>query len=255
MQAVILAGGLGTRLKEEAVIKPKPMVDVGGKPILWHIMKIYDHYGVRDFLVLLGYKGEAIKDYFLNYAYINNDIEVDVGKSKVELVNGAPKDNWRVKLIDTGLPTMTGGRIKRAAKHLEDDFFLTYGDGVSDVDLKSLHAFHKKHGKIATVTAISPPSKFGSLKLDGNRVTTFSEKPVGGEGRINGGFFEMKKDILDYIKGDSTILEYDSLEKLAEKGQLMAFHHDGFWRCVDTVRELDALNAEYASGHAPWVKW
>jgi glucose-1-phosphate cytidylyltransferase len=255
MQAVILAGGLGTRLKEETIIKPKPMVEVGGKPILWHIMKTFSHYGVRDFLILLGYKGESIKEYFLNYAYINNDIEVDVKKNKVELLAGKAVDDWNVKLVDTGLNTMTGGRLKRAAPYLQEDFFLTYGDGVADVDLGALLKFHKQHGKIATVTAVNPPSKFGSLKLEGSRVKSFSEKPVEGEGKINGGYFAMKKSVLRYIGGDATILEREPLEKIARDGQLMAFPHSGYWRCVDTVRELDLLNTEFASGHAPWVKW
>ncbi len=255
MQTVILAGGLGTRLKEETVLKPKPMIEVGGKPILWHIMKIYHSAGHKDFLVLLGYKGEMIKEYFLNYAEHNSDIQVSTSTNKVTVLNDNACEDWTIKLVDTGLASMTGGRLKRAEKFLDDEFFFTYGDGVSDLDVNKLLAFHHSHGKIGTITAVNPPSRFGSLRFEGQRVASFTEKPVEGEGKINGGYFVFKKRIVDYIPGDDSVLERAPLEKLASEGQLMAFVHPGYWKCMDTVRDLDSLNADYAGGSAPWVKW
>lgn len=255
MQTVILAGGLGTRLKEETTVRPKPMIEVGGKPILWHIMKTYHSFGHNDFLLLLGYKGSIIKEYFLNYVYHNNEIEVDLKTNQATILGSNGAEEWRIKMIDTGIETMTGGRIKRAKAYLNDEFFLTYGDGVCDVDINALYNFHVKQGTIATVTAVNPPARFGSLKLDGNLVNAFSEKPVEGEGKINGGYFVMKKEILDYIPGDSTLLERDPLEKLASERQLTAYIHNGYWRCVDTVRDLEQLNWDLETGHAPWIRW
>lgn len=256
MKTIILAGGLGTRLSEETVLKPKPMVEVGGHPMLWHIMNIYAAHGFGEFLVALGYKGEVIKDYFLNFQARSADLSIDLGSGKVALGPGRGLD-WRVHLVDTGAETQTGGRLKRMKAWLGEDgtFMATYGDGVSDVDVKALVEFHKSHGRLATVTAVRPPARFGGLAMEGDRVTRFAEKPQAGEGWINGGFFVLDRRVLDYIEGDSTLWELDPLERLAAEGQLMAFRHPGFWQPMDTLREKKLLEDLWQSGKAPWKVW
>jgi glucose-1-phosphate cytidylyltransferase len=255
MKVAILAGGLGSRLQEETAIRPKPMVEVGGKPILWHILNIYAAHGFREFVLALGYKGESVKEYFLNFYALNNDLTVDLTAGQTR-VHGGNQPAWKVHLVDTGLPTQTGGRIKRLRSHLEGGtFMLTYGDGVADVDLGKLLAFHRDHGQLATVTAVRPPSRFGSFLLDGSRITRFEEKPQTGEGWINGGFFVLEPGIFDYIEGDETIWERGPMERLAADGQLMAFQHGGFWQAMDTLREKRVLEELWASGHAPWKVW
>lgn len=256
MKTIILAGGLGTRLSEETGLKPKPMVEVGGHPMLWHIMNIYAAAGFTEFLVALGYKGEFIKDYFLNFQARNANLTIDLQKGGVEVHQGQGLD-WCVHLVDTGTETQTGGRVKRLGAWLgeDDTFMLTYGDGVANVDLKSLVAFHKAHGKLATVTAVRPPARFGGLALDGDRVALFSEKPQVGEGWINGGFFVLDRRVLDYIEGDSTFWEKEPLERLVAEGQLMAFKHPGFWQPMDTIREKQLLEKLWDSGQAPWKVW
>lgn len=254
MKTVILCGGLGTRLSEETVLKPKPMVEIGSKPILWHIMKIYERYAYDRFILALGYKGEIIKDYFLNYHARQSDFSVNLADGSVQFM-GRRAENWSVSLHDTGATTMTGGRLLRLKDKLDGDdtFMLTYGDGVSDVDIKSLVAFHKSHGKIATVTAVRPPVRFGELVISDGRVTQFQEKPQAGEGWINGGFFVFNKKIFDYISGDSIMLEREPLEKLAQHGELMAFHHQGYWQCMDTVRDKQTLEEYWNKGNPPWL--
>ena len=256
MKTIILAGGLGTRLSEETVIKPKPMVEVGGHPMLWHIMNIYAAHGFTEFLVALGYRGEVIKDYFLNFQARNANLTVDLRKGAVEVHKGQGLD-WRVHLVDTGTETQTGGRVKRLGAWLDEDdtFMLTYGDGVGNVDLKALVAFHKSHGKLATVTAVRPPARFGGLALEGDRVSRFAEKTQAGEGWINGGFFVLDRRVLDYIEGDATLWELGPLEQLASEGQLMAFKHPGFWQPMDTIREKQLLEKLWESGQAPWKVW
>jgi glucose-1-phosphate cytidylyltransferase len=256
LKTIILAGGLGTRLSEETVIKPKPMVEVGGHPMLWHIMNIYAAHGFTEFIVALGYRGEVIKDYFLNFQARNANLTVDLGKGAVEVHQGQGLD-WRVHLVDTGAETQTGGRVKRLGTWLDGDdtFLLTYGDGVGNVDLKALVAFHKAHGKLATVTAVRPPARFGGLALEDDRVSRFTEKPQAGEGWINGGFFVLDSRVLDYIEGDGTLLESGPLEQLASEGQLMAFRHPGFWQPMDTIREKQLLEKCWESGQAPWKVW
>ena len=255
MKAVILCGGLGTRLAEETTVKPKPMVEIGGRPILWHIMKIYERHGFNDFILALGYKGEVIKDYFLNYHARLSDLTVHLKSGEVEFRNPTAED-WHVSLVDTGPGTMTGGRLRRLGPCLHDidgPFMLTYGDGVADIDLERLLAFHQKHGKIATVTAVRPAARFGGLQVEDGRVDSFREKPQTGEGWINGGFFVFEKGIFDYLDDDTTILEREPLERLAEDGQLMAFQHDGYWQCMDTVRDRDALQNLWDGGSPPWL--
>ncbi len=256
MKTVILAGGLGTRLSEETGLRPKPMVEIGGKPILWHIMQIYAHHGFREFLVALGHKGEVVKDYFLRVHALNADLTVDLATGGVK-VHGEARENWRVHLHDTGASSQTGGRLRRLRIHLEGEeaFFMTYGDGVGDVDLRALLAFHKAHGKLATVTAVRPPARFGGLELDGDRVAKFAEKPQAGEGWINGGFFVLSPKVLDYITSDETPWELGPLERLTQEGQLMAFRHDGFWQPMDTLREKNLLEELWTSGRAPWKVW
>ncbi|MBL0311616.1 MAG: glucose-1-phosphate cytidylyltransferase [Holophagaceae bacterium] len=256
MKTIILAGGLGTRLSEETVLKPKPMVEVGGHPMLWHIMNIYAAHGFTEFLVALGYKGEVIKDYFLNFQARNANLSVDLRKGSVEIHKGQGPD-WQVHLVDTGTETQTGGRVKRLGTWLDEDgtFLLTYGDGVGNVDLKALVAFHKSHGKLATVTAVRPPARFGGLALEEDRVKRFTEKPQAGEGWINGGFFVLDRRVLDYIEGDETLWESGPLEQLASEGQLMAFKHPGFWQPMDTFREKQLLEKLWESGRAPWKVW
>jgi glucose-1-phosphate cytidylyltransferase len=255
MKTVILAGGRGTRLAEETTTRPKPMVEIGGKPILWHIMKIYAAYGFKDFLVACGYKGEMIKEYFHNYNIHNNDYLIDLrdGTQEVYKTSG---DDWRIGLIDTGINTNTGGRILRLRGWIgQESFMVTYGDGVANIDIRNLVEFHQSHGKIATVTAVRPPARFGGLVLDGDQVSEFSEKPQVGEGWINGGFFVFDHHVLDYIRDDQTILERDPLECLARQGQLMAYRHSGFWQPMDTLREKQSLDEMWSSGDAPWKVW
>jgi glucose-1-phosphate cytidylyltransferase len=254
MRVVILCGGLGTRLSEETQLKPKPMVEIGGRPILWHIMNIYARHNVREFMLALGYKGEVIKDYFLNYHPRQCDITVHLKSGRVDFSNPAVED-WSVSLLDTGASTMTGGRLLRLRDHLRADgtFMLTYGDGVGNVDLGALLAFHRSHGRIATVTAVRPPARFGDLEMDHGRVTSFAEKPQGGEGWISGGFFVFEPGVFDYITDDTTILERAPLERLTREGQLMAFHHPGYWQPMDTLRDKAALESLWAAGNAPWT--
>ncbi|MFQ5786244.1 MAG: glucose-1-phosphate cytidylyltransferase [Alphaproteobacteria bacterium] len=256
MKTVILAGGLGSRLSEETTVKPKPMVEIGGRPILWHIMKIYAHHGLADFTVCLGYKGYVIKEYFANHVLHSSDVTVDLASNRIEYHNSSAEP-WRVTLIDTGDATMTGGRLKRAAGHLgkDDVFCMTYGDGVADVDVSALLAFHRRHGLLATMTAVQPPGRFGAAVLDGDRVARFTEKPRGDGGYINGGFFVLSRDVIDLIGEDSTSWEGETLEKLAEIGQLAAYRHDGFWLPMDTLRDKWKLEDLWESGAAPWKVW
>lgn len=255
MKVVILAGGRGSRLEEETVAKPKPMVEIGGRPMLWHIMNIYASHGHAEFVVACGYKGEIIKDYFHNFVVRTSDYEVDFATGKLELLGPHPL-NWRVAVVDTGQETMTGGRILRLRRLLGNSAFMaTYGDGLGSVDIGELVRFHRAHGRLATVTAVRPPSRFGGLELEGDQVREFSEKPQTGAGWINGGFFVFEPAVLDYIADDTTILERDPLERLAADGQLMAFRHEGFWQPMDTIREKQILESLWANGPAPWKTW
>jgi glucose-1-phosphate cytidylyltransferase len=256
MKAVILAGGLGTRISEETHLKPKPMVEVGGKPILWHVMKIYSAHGINDFVICCGYKGYVIKEYFANYFLHMSDVTFDMKHNRME-VHQRYAEPWRVTLVDTGEATMTGGRLKRVAPHLEGEreFCFTYGDGVSDVDIEALIAFHRQQGTLATLTAAYPPGRFGALDLQEGRVTTFKEKPKGDGAMINGGFFVLSSRVLDYIDDDSTVWEREPLERLAEEGQLSAYRHHGFWQPMDTLRDKQHLEELWQSGKAPWKTW
>lgn len=256
MKTIILAGGLGTRLSEETVVKPKPMVEIGGHPILWHIMNIYAHFGHEEFVVALGYKGELIKDYFMRFNLMNSDLSVDLATGAARM-HDAGATAWKVDLVDTGQETMTGGRLKRLGTWLGDDgeFMMTYGDGVADVDLDALLAFHRSHGRLATVTAVRPPARFGGITFEGDRVVGFAEKPQVGEGWINGGFFVLNRKVLDYIDGDRTLWEKDPMERLCADGQLMAFRHEGYWQPMDTVREKNLLEDLWRAGRAPWKVW
>jgi glucose-1-phosphate cytidylyltransferase len=258
MQVVILCGGLGTRLREETEFRPKPMVNIGNRPILWHIMKIYANYGYKEFVLALGYKGEMIKNYFCHYELMNNDVTIELGKpEQISIYHTHEESGWRITLASTGEKTLKGGRLKKAAKYLTDDtFMLTYGDGVGNIDIPALIAFHKQHGKLATITGINPPSRFGQLQVSGGQVTAFSEKPVAGEGVINGGFFVFDKKILDYLTEDDTCdLEVGPLEKIAAEGQLMVYKHRGFWACMDTQRDMEYLNRLWAENRAEWKVW
>jgi glucose-1-phosphate cytidylyltransferase len=255
MKAVILAGGKGTRLSEETTARPKPMVEIGGHPILWHILQTYAHHGFKDFLIACGYKQEMIKEFFHNFSIRNSDYLIDLGRGVRTELNGCGVD-WRVGLIDTGLDTMTGGRIRRLRSHLEDGpFLVTYGDGVADIDISAVVDFHRSHGKLATVTAVRPPARFGGLSLEGDRVREFSEKPQTGEGWINGGYFVFEPQVLDFLSDDSTILEREPLERLVAQDQLRAYRHEGFWQPMDTLREKQLLESLWASGQAPWKVW
>lgn len=256
MKVVILAGGRGTRLSEETVVKPKPMVEVGGRPILWHIMQGYAHHGFNEFVVALGYKGELIKDYFLRYQAANCDLTIDLKNGEVDYEQPSPLD-WRVRLVDTGEATETGGRLRRLDGCLrpEGTFMMTYGDGVTDLDIGALLKFHRRHGRLATVTAVRPPARYGTMRFDGERVTEFMEKPQIGEGWINGGFYVFESGVLDYITEDCTILERGPLERLAADGQLMAHRHDRFWHCMDTIRDRVRLESLWSSGSPPWKTW
>ncbi len=255
MKAVLLAGGLGTRLSEETSLKPKPMVEIGGRPILWHIMKIYLAHGIRDFVVCCGYKGYVIKEYFANYRLHMSDVTVDMREDQI--VFGMNKaEDWRITLADTGDGTMTGGRLGRVADLVRDETFcFTYGDGVADIDIGALLAFHRSHGKGATVTAVRPPSRFGVLEMDGTAVTSFAEKPAEEQGLINGGFFVLEPRALDYLGGDDCIWEREPLEGLARDGELHAFKHEGFWQPMDTLRDRQMLDAHWDAGTAPWKVW
>ncbi|MBT9172004.1 MAG: Glucose-1-phosphate cytidylyltransferase [Syntrophomonadaceae bacterium] len=257
MKVVILAGGAGTRISEETDLKPKPMVEIGGKPILWHIMKTYSHYGFNDFIICLGYKGYQIKEYFAHYFLHQCDVTFDFRNSNQRIVHSHKAEPWKVTLIDTGLNTMTGGRIKRVAPYVESEtFMLTYGDGVSDVPLERLLAFHTAHGKHATVTSVQPSGRFGALNLtDDNQVISFLEKPKGDGSWINGGFFVLEPEIFDYIEGDATIWEREPLECLARDEQLVAFKHDGFWKPMDTLRDKIELENLWNVSGAPWKVW
>jgi glucose-1-phosphate cytidylyltransferase len=255
MKAVILAGGLGTRLSEETVSRPKPMVEIGGKPILWHIMKTYSAHNVNDFIICCGYKGYVIKEYFANYFLHMSDVTFDMNHNRME-VHQRNAEPWRVTLVDTGEGTMTGGRIKRIAQYVKDeDFCCTYGDGIGDVDISRLIEFHKEHGKLATLTATQPPGRFGALNLSGNDIVKFQEKPQGDGSWINGGFFVFSPKIFEYIEGDSTILEREPLAGLARDRQIAAFFHSGFWQPMDTLRDKTNLEEIWRSGKAPWKKW
>ena len=256
MKAVILAGGLGTRISEETHLKPKPMIEIGGKPILWHIMKIYSHYGINDFVICCGYKGYVIKEYFANYFLHMSDVTFDMVNNRME-VHRQKSEPWKVTLVDTGEDTMTGGRLKRVAPYLQNEeaFCFTYGDGVSDVNITKLIAFHKAQKVKATLTATLPPGRFGALDIEGKKIRTFKEKPKGDGAMINGGFFVLSPDVIDLINGDATIWEREPLETLAGQGQLAAFQHSGFWQPMDTLRDKVHLEELWASGRAPWKTW
>jgi len=255
MKAVILAGGLGTRISEETDRVPKPMITIGGKPIIWHIMKIYSHYGVSDFVICLGYKGYMVKEYFTNYFIHSSDVTVNL-KTGDFTVHQDSSEDWRVTLVNTGDATETGGRLKRVQRYLDDETFcLTYGDGVANVDVKKTIAFHAKHGRKATVTAIAPPGRFGVLDIQDGRVHGFAEKVDNVDSRINGGFFVLEPSVLDYIVGDQTLWEREPMERLAAEGELMAFQHKGFWQPMDTLRDKRLLEDLWAHGKAPWAVW
>lgn len=257
MKVVILAGGLGTRLREETEFRPKPMVQIGDKPILWHIMKGYASFGVKEFVLCLGYKGELIRDYFINYDLNHSNVMLELGNKKIfKLDSDHNEDDWKVWMVDTGQETLTGGRLKRVQKYISDDIFMTtYGDGVADIDIQKLLEFHHSHGKLATVTAVRPSSRFGELTIEGNCVKSFKEKPQVHSGWINGGFFVFKKEIFEIISGDQESLEQGLLEKLTGKNELGVFLHDGFWQCMDTYREMQLLNELWKSNKAPWKTW
>lgn len=256
MKAVILAGGLGTRISEETHLKPKPMIEIGGMPVLWHIMKIYSHYGINDFIVCCGYKGYMIKEYFANYFLHMSDITFDLANNSMQ-VHQRKSEPWKVTLVDTGADTMTGGRIKRIGSYLNPDepFCLTYGDGVSDVNIGALIAFHQAHGLQATLTATYPPGRFGALDIQNQRVGSFREKPKGDGAMINGGFFVLSPEVLSLVEDDQSVWEREPLETLAQGGQLAAFEHTGFWQPMDTLRDKTYLDELWASGKAPWKVW
>jgi glucose-1-phosphate cytidylyltransferase len=256
MRCVILAGGLGTRIAEESAVRPKPMVEIGGKPILWHVMKIYSAHGINDFIICCGYKGYLIKEYFANYFLHQSDVTIDLSSNAIE-VHQKKAEPWKVTLVDTGDNTQTGGRLKRVMQYLPEDepFCLTYGDGVGSVDIKALIAFHKSHAREATMTAVQPPGRFGALELSGNQITSFLEKPQGDGGWINGGFFVLHPSVINRIDGEDTLWEKAPLESLARDGQLHAFFHKGFWQPMDTLRDKNVLEDLWASGNAPWKVW
>jgi len=255
MKAVLLAGGLGTRISEESNLKPKPMIEIGGKPILWHIMKMYSAHGVNDFVICCGYKAYVIKEYFANYFIHNSDITFDVKSNEMQIHQNTAEP-WKVTVVDTGEHTMTGGRLKRVAKYVgQEDFCFTYGDGVSDINIRASIDFHKSHGKLATITAVQPPGRYGALKMDGTKVESFLEKPKGDGGYINGGFFVLNSKVVEYIKDDVTVWEKEPMEKIAEQGEMRAFFHQGFWQPMDTLREKNHLEELWSSGKAPWKVW
>jgi len=255
MKTVLLAGGLGTRIGEETHNKPKPMVEIGGWPIIWHIMNLYAHYGHNEFVVALGYRGSVIKDFFLNYHHLNSNLRIDLSNGDVQTTEKFLRD-WIIHLIDTGTNSMTGGRIGRLRDQLRDEtFMLTYGDGVCNLDIEDLVQFHRSHGKLATVTTVRPVARFGGIELDSDQVVEFKEKPHTGEGWINGGYFVCEPGFLDYIDGDDCILEREPLEKLAAQGELMAYRHSGFWQCMDTMRDRQLLEELWSGDAAPWKVW
>lgn len=254
MKVVILAGGLGTRLSEETAARPKPMVEIGGKPIVWHIMKSYSQHGFRDFVLCLGYRGYMMKEWFANYFLHSSDVTINLKTNEVN-VHSTHSEDWNITLVDTGETTQTGGRVKRVARYIDSRFMLTYGDGVGDIDLRRLAAFHEAHGKIATVTGVQPVGRFGRLDMKGDKVASFVEKPRGDAMWVNGGFFVMEPEVFDYIKGDATVLEKEPLENLARDGELMAYRHPGFWKSMDTIRDRKELEDLWASGKAPWKVW
>ncbi|KQV47557.1 MULTISPECIES: glucose-1-phosphate cytidylyltransferase [unclassified Duganella] len=256
MKAVILAGGLGTRISEETHVRPKPMVEIGGKPILWHIMKTYSAYGINEFVICCGYKGYMIKEYFANYFLHTSDVTFDIARNQME-VHQRYAEPWKVTLVDTGEQTMTGGRLRRVADHVKNEpaFCLTYGDGVSDVNIGALIEFHRTQNTKATLTAVVPPARFGALDLQGDKVVSFVEKPKGDGGLVNGGFFVLSPDVLDYLSDDKTVWEREPLERLASEGQLAAFPHHGFWQPMDTLRDKTYLEELWQSGEAPWKVW
>ena len=254
MKLVLLAGGLGTRLSEETDARPKPMIEIGGKPILWHIMKIYSAHGINEFVVCCGYKGYMIKEYFANYFMHMSDVTINLATNQIEL-HHKKAEPWKVTLVDTGESTQTGGRLKRVADYIDGDFCMTYGDGVGSVDITALLQFHKSHGKLGTMTAVQPPGRFGAINLDGNAIKSFQEKPSGDGGWINGGFFVLNPKVLDLIAGDDTVWERGPLESLAKSDQLQSFFHRGFWQPMDTLRDKNLLERHWESGHAPWKVW
>lgn len=255
MKVVILAGGPGTRLAEETAVRPKPMVEIGDRPILWHIMKLYSSYGVTDFVICLGYRGYMIKEYFANYYLHTSDVTFDIGANSME-VHQSAAEPWRVTLVDTGAETMTGGRLRRVLRYVEDeDFCFTYGDGLADVDIGRLVDFHRQQGTIATVTAVQPMGRFGAMRVDGDRVTDFTEKPAGDGAWINGGFFVLSPRVAEYLAGDDTVWEQEPLRRLAAEGQLSSYAHTGFWQPMDTLREKQRLQDLWESGNAPWKAW
>ena len=255
MKAIILAGGLGTRISEESLLKPKPMIEIGGKPILWHIMKIYSYHGIDDFIICCGYKGYLIKEYFLNYFHHMSDVTIDLTSNEIS-IHQKKTEPWKITLVDTGENTMTGGRIKRVQKYIGNETFcLTYGDGLADIDLHALIQHHQKKKKLATITGTEPPGRFGALQIRGDMVIGFQEKPKGDSAIINGGFFVLESEIFDYIDGDYTLFEREPLENLAKTGQLTVFKHSGFWQPMDTIREKNILEELWSSAKAPWKKW
>ena len=254
MKAVILAGGYGTRLSEETMNQPKPMVNIGDRPIIWHIMKIFEHHGISEFVICCGYKGYVLKEYFANYYLHNSDFTIDLAEASIDIIS-RKTENWKITLVDTGLETQTGGRLKRISKHLDETFIMTYGDGVSDVNITDLIAFHKSHGKYATVTSVQPPGRFGAIQTKGTLVTAFAEKPEGLTGLINGGFFVLEPNALKYIDGDNTAWEGEPINRLIQEQQLLSFTHHGFWRPMDTLRDKHALEAAWANNQALWKVW
>jgi glucose-1-phosphate cytidylyltransferase len=257
MKVVILAGGFGSRLSEETTLRPKPSIEIGGKPILWHIMNIYGAHGFNEFIIALGYKGEVIKQYFLSFYALNNDISVDLATGETIIHNGGRQPGWKVHLVDTGLYTQTGGRLKRLRSWLADDetFMFTYGDGVADINIRRLLEFHRSHGKLATVTTVRSPARFGRIAFDGDQIVEFYEKPETSEGWINGGYFVLNTKALDYVDGDDSVWERDVVVRLARDGQLMGYRHVGFWSCMDTLKEKTMLEELWNSGNAPWKIW
>ena len=254
MKAVILAGGQGTRISEETHLKPKPMIEIGGKPILWHILKTYSAYDINEFIICLGYKGYQIKEYFANYYLHESDLTIDIQKNSLE-IHETKADPWKITLIDTGDNSMTGGRIKRISKYLDDTFCLTYGDRLSNVDVSQIIATHKKNNTLATLTAVQPPGKFGAITIENEKVTTFEEKPKGDAGWVNGGFFVLEPSVVDYIQGDTTMFEREPLQQLTKENQLSAYYHRGFWHPMDTLRDKNKLEELWSNGNAPWKVW
>lgn len=257
MKVIILCGGFGTRLREETEVRPKPMVEIGGKPILWHIMKTFAHYGYNDFILCLGYKGDLIKDYFLNYEQRNSDFSIELGSGKIQVHNNHDEVGWRITLVDTGLNAMTGARVKRVEKYVDGDcFMLTYGDGVTDLDIMGLEAFHRSRNKIGTVTGVCPPSHYGELGIAGDSVVSFREKPQATESFISGGYFVFKREFFNYLSAeDSCVLEREPMERLSEDGHLSVYAYRGFWQCMDTYRDYQYLNELWNEGRAPWRVW